>query len=62
MKIYANKVKCKKCGDIIESKDRHDFEWCSCGSVGVDGGKDYLRRSAQNLDDFIELSEYDKNS
>lgn len=27
-----------------------------CGSVEIDGGKEYLRRSAKNIDDFIELS------
>ena len=33
-----------KCGDIIESVHRHDFVECSCGSIFVDGGHDYLRR------------------
>ena len=37
------KIKCLKCGDIIESVHRHDFKWCSCQSVAVDGGKDYTR-------------------
>lgn len=53
--IIENKIRCKKCGDIIESKTRHDFKWCSCKSVAVDGGKDYLRRLG-NFDDFEELS------
>ena len=43
-KIIVNKIKCKKCGDIIESTYRHDFKFCKCGAVAVDGGKDYLRR------------------
>lgn len=42
--IIRNSVRCRKCGDEIESKHRHDFVWCSCRSVAVDGGKDYLRR------------------
>ena len=29
---------CKKCKDTIESKFIHDFKWCSCGAIGVDGG------------------------
>jgi hypothetical protein len=37
------KLKCKLCGDIIESKHRHDFVMCSCESCFVDGGKDYFR-------------------
>lgn len=38
-----NRIKCAKCGDIIESLHRHDFKWCSCRSVAVDGGQDYQR-------------------
>lgn len=53
--IIINKIKCKKCGEIIESKHRHDFKFCKCGSVAVDGGKDYLRRLG-NLEDYEELS------
>ena len=41
--IKRNRIRCKLCGDIIESKSRHDFEWCSCESVAVDGGTDYTR-------------------
>lgn len=29
---------CKKCKETIESKDIHDFKFCSCGAVGIDGG------------------------
>ena len=55
-KIIKNQVKCLKCGDIVESKNRHDFVTCSCGNVSVDGGKDYLRRTFHNKDDYEELS------
>ena len=37
-KIIINKIKCKKCGDIIESTHRHDLKICKCGAVAVDGG------------------------
>lgn len=61
-KIITNKIKCNKCGDEIESKHTHDFKFCKCGTVAVDGGKSYLRRSFKNTpEDFTELSEY-KNS
>lgn len=39
----GQKVKCLKCGDIIESTYRHDFVKCSCRSCFVDGGNDYCR-------------------
>lgn len=55
-KIITNKIKCKVCGDIIESKYTHDSRVCSCKAVGVDGGLEYLRRMG-NLEDFEELSE-----
>ena len=42
--IISNKIKCKKSGDIIESKSTNDYKRCSCGTVAVDGGKDYLKR------------------
>ena len=56
-KIITNKIRCKKCGDIIESTHRHDFKFCKCGAVAVDGGKDYLRRCG-NHEEWEELSEY----
>lgn len=57
-KILVNKIQCKKCKDIIESKHVHDFKWCVCKSIAVDGGLEYLRRVG-NLEDIIELSEFE---
>ena len=54
--IIKNQVKCNNCGDTIESKHRHDFRTCSCGSVSVDGGHDYLRRCYKTEGDYEELS------
>ena len=60
-KIKINKIRCKRCGDVIESKTAHDFKFCKCGAVAVDGGKEYLRRCFINTeDDYEELSEYEK--
>lgn len=55
-KIITNKIKCRTCGDVIESVFTHDLKRCNCGAVEIDGGKEYLRRSAKSIDDFIELS------
>lgn len=58
MKILTkNKAKCKKCGDIIESVHRHDFKWCSCESIAVDGGTAYIKRCG-NLEDIEDMCEY----
>lgn len=53
--MIRNIAKCKKCGDIIESKHRHDFVQCSCGAIFVDGGHDYIRRGGDQFDE-----EFDK--
>ena len=60
MSIIVNKAKCRKCGEIIESKYRHDFVTCKCGTIAIDGGKDYLKRSAKDFNDIIELSKCKK--
>lgn len=53
--IISNKNKCKKCGNIIESKSTNDYKRCSCGTVAIDGGKDYLKRIG-NEEDYEEMS------
>lgn len=55
--ITKNCIKCKKCGDIIESRNVHDFKTCRCGACSVDGGHEYLRRLG-NPDDWEDISEY----
>lgn len=54
--IVQNEIKCLTCGDEIHSTYRHDFRFCSCHSVGVDGGLDYLRRVGENPDSYMDLS------
>lgn len=56
MKILVNKIRCNKCGDELESIYTHDFKWCKCNSVAVDGGLEYLRRIVKSENDYIELS------
>lgn len=58
-KIIRNSAKCKKCGDEIVSKHRHDYVRCKCGEIAVDGGQDYLRRSARNLENYEDTSIYE---
>lgn len=40
---YQSAIHCLKCDTVIYSKYRHDFHYCKCGSVSVDGGKDYFK-------------------
>jgi hypothetical protein len=39
----GHKLRCKKCGEIIQSLHRHDMVMCGCKAVGIDGGSDYSR-------------------
>ena len=55
--VVTNRAQCRLCGDIVESKHGHDFRRCGCGEIFVDGGKNYIRRGASDLNNIIELSE-----
>ena len=53
--ILQNQIRCKKCGDEPYSAHRHDFKYCKCGAVAVDGGMEYLKRVGDR-NDYEELS------
>lgn len=58
-KLIKNAIKCNHCGDIIESKYTHDFKWCKCKTVHVDGGLSYAKRGFVNSpNDYTDLSEW----
>lgn len=61
-KIITNKIQCKHCGEIIESKSIHNFVTCKCGTCSVDGGHYHLSRSYKHTpeQDYIELSEVEE--
>lgn len=60
-KIKRNAIRCNHCGDVIESRNSHDFITCTCGTCAVDGGLDYLRRMGDDAD-FEELAEYEEKT
>ncbi len=55
--IKVNRAKCLLCQEIITSRNRHDFTTCKCGSLSVDGGSWYLKRSFKEIGQYEELSE-----
>lgn len=63
-KIISNKIQCKHCGEIIESKHIHEFVTCKCETCSVDGGHYHLSRSYKNSpeEDYIELSEMEEDN
>lgn len=53
MKVFA--IRCPECGDIIYSRAQHDFHYCSCNYVFIDGGFEYSRFGAKSLDNIAQL-------
>jgi len=51
-------VKCKKCSETIESLYVHDFKYCSCGAVAVDGGIEDGNRIIGNPSDIDDRRMY----
>lgn len=41
--MKVNALKCPICEDTVYSRATHDFRNCSCGSIAVDGGFDYMK-------------------
>lgn len=37
-RIIENKVRCKRCGDILVSTDPNEIIYCSCLAIHVSGG------------------------
>lgn len=62
MMFKRNRIRCKHCNDIIESKSLDDCVFCDCGKVRVDGGLIYLGRTFPTSpeEDFEELSEWEE--
>lgn len=59
-KLIKNAIKCNYCGDVIESNHVHDFKYCKCKTVFVDGGLEYARRGFKNSkDDYTDLSKWE---
>jgi len=59
-KIIRNSAKCFACNEEVESKHRHDFRWCKCQNIAVDGGKDYCKRSFANKGKWEDTSIYEE--
>jgi hypothetical protein len=51
-------IYCKKCKETIESKHVHDFKFCSCRAVGIDGGTSAGNRVLGDLSDMENRSMY----
>lgn len=43
MILLRNIFKCNSCGDVVESTHRNELVSCTCQSLSVDGGREYVR-------------------
>lgn len=59
-RIKHNKIRCKLCDDVIESKHHYDFVRCSCGNAFVDGGTEYVRYGAKDMSTVEDMVEYEE--
>lgn len=57
--MEINAIKCPVCKDTIYSRARHDFRYCSCKAVSIDGGLDYQKVSwddkISNFEDILHI-------
>lgn len=54
--LLRSQIECGECGELIASIHRHDFRTCGCGATSIDGGRDYLRVLAKDLDSVVHRS------
>lgn len=49
MSVTVTTAQCPTCKDIIYSRANHDFRYCSCGEIFIDGGLEYVRVGGKDL-------------
>ena len=54
-----NRVKCRLCKEVIESRHRHEFVRCHCEAIAIDGGEEYPRQIGLP-ENFIHIDEEGK--
>ncbi len=43
--MLVTAIQCSNCKDIIYSRAHHDMNYCKCGMVAIDGGREYNKVS-----------------
>lgn len=53
------KYRCRWCQTVIQSMYRHDFRYCECRRIAIDGGNAYTRLlgNAYLMEEITKLSE-----
>lgn len=55
--LISNRLLCLLCDDLIESRYRHDYVSCRCGSCATDGGTFYIKHTGDSIN-YLDLSIY----
>lgn len=58
-KIILNRARCKKCGQVLESKSPHAYQMCPCGNF-VSGGTRSKVWGGPNRNDLEDKCEYEE--
>lgn len=54
------KIKCKKCGEVIEGDKKGTYITCKCKTIAIDETPYYVRING-NIEDFEEVKENKEN-
>ena len=58
--LVYNAVRCLECNELLVSYSRHDYKTCQCpNSAMVDGGTDYARYGAMDMNMIEKIDVYD---
>ena len=49
-----------KCSAVVESRHTHDFVWCNCRALAVDGGVEYVKWVFDDINLVEDLCEYEE--
>jgi hypothetical protein len=52
-----NRIKCKLCGDTVESMHDSDLQICSCGEISVDGGTSSYKATCKDPKNLLLIDE-----
>lgn len=47
--VIVRTAKCPKCKQVLYSRAIHDFRYCSCEEIFIDGGFDYTKIGGTDL-------------
>lgn len=62
LKFPVRGIYCTLCQDVVVSRYRHDFRYCECKAVFIDGGQDDYYRMGGNPGDFLMVTVGDPQS